>query len=106
MGRIFADAGYLKTDTSALHGRELGLAVAEAMIALSRDIGFPTTLAEVDGFTAAHVERCLAAAKDPRLAVKLANMPVPLSAETVDTYMHPILEAAATGDFTRIRNMP
>ena len=74
-------------------------------LALSRDIGFPATLAEVPGFTRAHVERCLAAAKDPKLEMKLRNMPVPLSAATVDDYMGPVLDAAASGDFGLIRSM-
>jgi alcohol dehydrogenase len=33
-------------------------------------------------------------------------MPVPLSAVMVDDYMGPILEAARTGDFSLIGNMP
>jgi hypothetical protein len=38
--------------------------------------------------------------------MKLRNMPVPLSADTVEEYMGPVLEAAKTGDFSVIRNMP
>ena len=79
--------------------------LAEAMAAHSRDIGFPTRLDEVEGFTGAHVERALAAAKNPKLEMKLKNMPVPLSAETVDQYMAPVLQAAKTGDFSLIKNM-
>jgi len=70
-----------------------------------RPIGFPTTLAEVPGFTDAHIDRALAAAKDPKLASKLQNMPIPMTAETVDRYMRPILEAAHMGRFELIRNM-
>ena len=106
VGDIYRRAGYVRADLAALGGRDLGLAVAEGMAALSREIGFPVALSEVPGFTRAHVARCLAAAKDPRLEMKLRNMPVPLSAETVDDYMGPILDAATTGDFRRIRNMP
>ena len=105
VGEVYARAGYGSADLASLHGRDLGLAVAEAMVALSRDIGFPATLAEVPGFTRAHVERCLAAAKDPKLEMKLRNMPVPLSAATVDDYMGPVLDAAASGDFGLIRSM-
>jgi len=105
VGAIFAAAGYIKANLSALHRRDLGLAVAEAMIELSTDIGFPTTLEEVAGLTEDHIERALAAAKNPQLEMKLNNMPVALSAETVDAYMGPILEAAKTGDFGRIKNM-
>jgi alcohol dehydrogenase len=37
--------------------------------------------------------------------MKLRNMPVPLHAGLVDQYMGPILEAAWTGEFGKIRNM-
>jgi len=102
LAALFGRAGYLG-DVSALHGRDLGVAVAEAMLALSRDIDFPTTLAEVDGFTDAHIARALEAAKNPQLDMKLKNMPVPLSADTVDDLMGPVLEAAKTGEFGVIR---
>ncbi len=101
---VFREAGYLEIDPDDLDGRDLGEAVAGAMIALSADIGLPTTLSEVEGFTDEHIERALAAAKDPQLDMKLRAMPVPLAAETVDRYMRPILEAAKTGDFGRIRS--
>jgi len=106
VGALFKQAGYLDADLAARSGRDLGLAVAKAMLALSRDIGFPTTLREVDGFTDAHLERALTAAKNPQLDMKLKAMPVPLSADTVDDYMGPILEAAKVGDFSVIRNVP
>ncbi len=105
VGEIYRAAGYTRLDLSALHGRDLGMAVAEAMLDLSRDIGFPVTLGEVAGFTPAHIERALAAARDPRLAMKLQNMPVPLASEQVNDYMGPVLEAARTGDFGLIRNL-
>jgi alcohol dehydrogenase class IV len=105
VAEIYRSAGYIRGDLDVLHGRDLGLALAEGMAEMSRDIGFPTTLGEVEGFTAEHTPRVLAAAKDPKLASKLQNMPVRLSAETVDEYMGPVLEAARTGDFAKIRNV-
>jgi alcohol dehydrogenase class IV len=102
---IFAGAGYLDADSASLAGRDLGVAVAEAMLGLGRDIGFPTALGEVEGFGDAHIERALGAAKNPQLEMKLKAMPVPLSAETVDDYMGPILQAARSGDFSLIPNM-
>ncbi len=57
------------------------------------------------GFSEAHIERALAAAKDPQLRMKLENMPVPLTAEMVDDYMGPVLRAAKTGDLSGIRNV-
>jgi alcohol dehydrogenase class IV len=104
-GKVLEDAGLTAADTTALEGRELGVAVAEAMLALSKRIGFPTTLDEVVGFSDEHIERALTAAKDPQLKMKLENMPVPLSAELVDEYMGPILQAARTGDLRVIKNL-
>ncbi|MFB3826949.1 MAG: iron-containing alcohol dehydrogenase [Bryobacteraceae bacterium] len=88
-----------------LTGRALGAAVAEAFIAFEKRIGFPTRLADVPGFTAAHIERALTAAKNPQLRMKLENMPVPLTAEMVDEYMAPVLEAATTGNLQVIKNV-
>jgi alcohol dehydrogenase class IV len=105
VGRIYREAGYTDTNVDALSGRELGMAVAEAMIVFSERIGFPTTLGEVEGFTDAHVERALAAAKNPQLKMKLENMPVPLTAEMIDEYMGPILRAARDGDLSVIKNV-
>ncbi len=109
IGQIFAEAGYISgraKDFSPLHGRELGLAVAQGMFAFAKEIDFPITLGEVKGFTWGHIERALTAAKNPQLKMKLENMPIPLTAAMIDDYMAPILEAAATGDVTRIRNVP
>ena len=102
---IYADAGLLTGDVDALHGRALGIAVAEAMFAFARRIGFPTRLDEVPGFTPAHIERALTAAKDPQLKMKLQNMPVPLTADMVDEYMGPILAAARDGNLAQIKNV-
>jgi alcohol dehydrogenase len=102
VGKIYADAGLTDVDLDALSGRALGEAVAEAMFELSRQIGFPTTLSELPGFTDAHIERALEAAKDPQLRMKLENMPIPMTADMIDPYMGPVLEAAKTGDVGRI----
>ena len=106
LGRIYARAGLTAADVDSLSGRDLGVAVAEAMFTLSERIGFPTTLGQVDGFSEGHIERALAAAKDPQLRMKLENMPVPLSADLIDDYMGPILEAANCGDLALIKNVP
>jgi len=50
------------------------------------------------------VDKILAAAKDPQLEMKLKNMPLPLSAATVDEYMGPIIRAAINGDLSVIKN--
>jgi alcohol dehydrogenase class IV len=105
VGRIFKDRGYTGANIDNLSGRGLGMAVAEAMIAFQRKIGFPSTLGEVPGFGDAHIERALTAAKNPQLKSKLENMPVPLTADMVDEYMGPVLQAAKTGDLDLIKNV-
>ena len=104
VGAIYKNAGYVKADLDKLSGRELGMAVAEGMIALSKDLGFPTTLNEVPGFSDEHMQRCLEAAKNPKFESKLRNMPVPMFADKVDEYMGSVLAAAKNGDFSLIRN--
>jgi alcohol dehydrogenase len=105
VGQIFKDAGYTNVDLDRLQGRALGVAVAEAMIAFEKRIGFPTTLESVPGFSEAHIERALTAAKNPQLKMKLENMPVALSADTVDEYMGSVLWAARSGDLSLIKNV-
>jgi alcohol dehydrogenase class IV len=105
VGKIYQEAGYTRSDLDRLHGRDLGVAVAEAMIAFEQEIGNPYRLADVPAFTDAHIARALTAAKNPQLKMKLENMPVPLTADMVDEYMGPILEAAKTGDLGVIRNV-
>jgi len=110
IGQIYGKYGFLEygsfeADLDSLTGRELGVAVAGAMVRFSQFLGFPTRLSDVEGVDREHIERCLDAAKDPQLDMKLRNMPVPLHAELVDKYMGPILEAAWTGNFGKIKNM-
>jgi hypothetical protein len=94
VGKIYRDAGLCDVDLDGLAGRALGEAVAEAMFALSRRIGFPTKLSDLPAFTDAHIERALAAAKNPQLKMKLENMPIPMTAAMIDAYMEPVLQAA------------
>jgi alcohol dehydrogenase len=105
IGKIYRDAGLTTADVESFSGRELGVAVAEAMLEFARRIGFPTRLSEVEGFTDEHIERALRAAKNPQLRMKLENMPVPLTAEMVDEYMGPVLEAARDGELKVIKNV-
>lgn len=105
IGRIYKKHGYVEGEVESLKGRDLGLAVAQGMVRFSRFLGFPVCLSDVPGMREAHIDRCLAAAKDPQLDMKLRNMPVPLNANLVDAYMRPILEAAWDGSFEKIKNM-
>lgn len=105
VGQVFQEAGYTQAHLDALHGRALGMAVAEAVIALKQSVSFPSRLMDVPGFSDAHIERALTAAKNPQLKIKLENMPIPMTAEMVDDYMEPILQAAKTGDLNVIRNL-
>ncbi|MEJ2702334.1 MAG: iron-containing alcohol dehydrogenase [Sedimentisphaerales bacterium] len=105
IGEVYRQAGLTQAEIDHLRGRDLGVAVAEAMFELARRIGFPTRLGDVDGFSAEHINRALAAAKNPQLAMKLQNMPVPLTADMVDEYMGPVLEAARDGNLDAIKNV-
>lgn len=105
VGKIFVKAGYIQADLDQLAGRELGLSIANGMIALSKEIGFPATLSEVPGFTDQHIQKCLDAAKNPKLESKLKNMPVPLVAGQIDEYMGSVLQAAKFGDMSLIKNL-
>jgi alcohol dehydrogenase len=105
VAQIFANAGYIDQAVDSLKGRDVGIALAEGMLKLFKEIGFPVTLSEVPGFTENHVVRCLEAAKNPKLESKLKNMPVPLSAKDVDEYMGSVLSAAVNGDMRLIKNM-
>lgn len=106
IGEVYKAEGYVDADLGALSGRELGETVARGMLAFQRRVGFPTTLGEVPGFTREHIARALAGAKDPALKMKLEQMPVPMTAETVDKYMGPVLEAAIDGDLSKIKMAP
>lgn len=105
VGKIYQDAGYTPAGVEHLEGRALGEAVAQAMIRFEEKVGFPAKLSQVPGFTDGHITRALSAAKDPQLKMKLENMPVPLTAETVDEFMGPILLAAKTGDLSLIKTL-
>jgi alcohol dehydrogenase len=104
VGKVYKEAGLTDADLDRLGGRALGEAVAEAMFELSRRIGFPTRLSDLPAFTDAHIERALTAAKDPQLKMKLENMPIPLTADTVDAYMGPVLRAAKSGELGLIKS--
>ncbi|MFO7957719.1 MAG: iron-containing alcohol dehydrogenase [Candidatus Brocadiia bacterium] len=104
VGDIYQRHGHIDdaVNLKRLPGTELGTVVGRAMARLAEDVGFPTKLDAVDGFGDEHVERMLTAAKDPSLASKLQGMPIPMKPGEVDRYMGSVLEAARTGDFTRI----
>jgi alcohol dehydrogenase len=102
---LCVEQGLAGAEVLQLAGRDLGLAVAQALMSFERSVGLPPALGEVPGFTDAHLERALSAAKNPQLRMKLENMPVPMTAEMVDDYMGPILQAAKTGVLDGIRNV-
>ncbi len=105
VGTLFQKAGFSGGDLSKVSGRDLGLVVANSMFAFYQEIGFPTKLSEVDGFTEEHILRAIEAAKNPQLRMKLENMPIPLRSDIIDEYMKPILESARDGELSRIRNV-
>jgi alcohol dehydrogenase len=102
IGGVFRKYGYTGEDTERLSGRALGLAVAGGMGAFAKALGAPATLGELPGWNEGYVEKILADAKDPRLDMKLKNMPLPLSAAGVDRCLGPVIRAAVHGDFSLI----
>ncbi len=102
VGAVFKKHGFIHSDLDTLSSRELGRVVAEGMLAFNRSIAFPTTLREIEGIDRSVLDRILQAAKDPQLESKLRNMPVPLSSESVDKYMGPLLEAAWSGNLEKV----
>ncbi len=106
IGRIFEHAGLIIVDLDSLHGRFLGIAVAEAMFEFAARIGMPTHLDTIEGFSDEHINRAVKAAKNPQLKMKLQNMPIPLTEHMVDEYMLPVFKAAVTGDISLVKNIP
>ncbi len=105
LSKIYAKHGLMEMPGPDMDPVDLATAVAEGMVNLAKRVGFPTTLGEIKGFSEIHIERVLDAAKNPQLEMKLKNMPVPLSSNTIDEYMGPILRAAATGNFGLIKTI-
>ncbi len=104
VGEVYQRYGYLDSrhDLASADPGEAGLLVAEGMMHLARTVGFPTSLGQVPGYTDAHEQRVLSAAKDPALASKLQSMPVPMGPDDVDRCMAKILRAARQGDLSVI----
>ena len=106
VAQILADHGLLPTSSTTMQGHALAESVAAAMLAFNKSIGAPTKLTDIPAFNPQiHISKALTAAKDPTLKTKLQNMPISLSPADVDTYMSPILHAAAFGDFSLIKQM-
>ena len=98
--------GFFGINVDGLSGLDLAVAVSRGMMDFNHSIGAPTKLTDIGGFVHdVHVPRAMEAAKDPSLKMKLQNMPVPMTANDVDTYMAGILEAACTGDLNLIKQM-
>jgi alcohol dehydrogenase class IV len=96
-GSIYKKYGYVSKDLEKLSGRELGIAVAEGMIAFNKAIGAPTALKDIPKWNDSYVNKILEAAKDPQLDMKLRNMPVPLNASKVDELLGPVIRSAVQG---------
>jgi alcohol dehydrogenase len=102
---LLVQHGLMEKTSSTFKGQDLGLAVAQAFIKLSRSVGFPTKLEEIKGMSRSHIEKALSAARSPELEMKLKNMPIPLTSSMVEEYMSPVLEAALTGNFSLIKSV-
>lgn len=101
---IYQKTGFLPKTVhlGAMPSPELGKTYVAALHALYRQVGFPCSLHELSGCSPAHIERMIAAAKNPQLAAKLQAMPVAVSSESVEQVMRPLLNAAYSGDLALI----
>lgn len=105
IGKVFKSYGYTTCDIDNIEGRDLAIAVANAMISYGKSINAPTTLGELKGFSDKYIERAISAAKDPQLKMKLQNMPTPMTLDDVDKYMEPVLRGAVSGNLDLISEM-
>ncbi len=99
LNAILRNGGYV-TDFCA--EESIGSIYVHQMHRFMKKVGAPTTLSEIEGFGRTHIDRMVEAAKDPLLSVKLQAMPITMDRDTVDLYMKSILDAATTGDVTKI----
>lgn len=101
---VFSRHGHLDADAADLAGRDLGIAIARAMLDFAAALGYPTALGDLPGFGEEHIARALDAARDPQLSMKLRNMPIALDPANVDRYMGSVLRAAAAGKIELVRS--
>lgn len=106
IGNVLKKHGFLKEDLESLHGRQRAVAVSTGMIAFEESISAPTKLSDLQSFGESHISRILTAAKQPSLATKLQNMPIPMTASDVDDYLEPVIRAAAAGSLELVINKP
>jgi len=74
----------------------------KAFCHLTAELVFPPPWQKLQASIGRLSKKILTAAKDPQLESKLQNMPVPLTADLVDPYIRPVLEAAWSGDLAKI----
>lgn len=103
LAEIFKKHGFIGEEINLDNEATIGNAYAEGIRNFAKSVGYPTSFAEIKGFKREHHDRILEAAKNPQLKVKLQAMPIPLTADEVDEYMGPIIDAASSGDLNRIR---
>lgn len=118
LGDILQEYGFLSSlgrGYGQFHGKDLGVAVAEGLRELNSSLGVPPNIADL-GFTDAHADRILAAASNPALRSKFQQAPINLlvtedgkvnekaSRENIEAHLRPLIEAARTGDFSKIKH--
>jgi len=102
---LLAEENMMKPAATDADPVALGEAVAGGLMQLARSVGFPTSLGEIEGAGDHHIQRALAAAKQPELRMKLQNMPVPMTTDDVDEYMGSVWQAAMRGDLGLVKHM-
>jgi alcohol dehydrogenase class IV len=92
--KIIADLLKIKKTTN------IGKDVATAMLKWYKEMGFETKLSELPGWKPEYLEKALKDAGQNEM--KLKAMPNPITVDDVDKILRPILQAAQTGDLSKI----
>jgi alcohol dehydrogenase len=80
---------------------QIGVAFAKAMLKWYQSMGYPTHLGELKEWKSNYLEKALVDAGQNEMKLKAMPNPVPL--EKVDIFLKPIIEAAISGDLSKIK---
>jgi alcohol dehydrogenase class IV len=101
---IYKKHGYIELPCSIdnLGVDDIGMVYAKTTICFMEKNGLPSCLNHIKQFNYSHIEKMLAAAKNPQLESKLKAMPIPMIPEDIDFKMRLILESAIEGSYQNI----
>jgi alcohol dehydrogenase len=82
-------------------GDNIGLKLATAMLDWYKEMGYPTKISELDGWTPEYKEKAINDAAENTM--KLEAMPNPVPLDKVEETIGPILQASIDGDLSKLR---